>query len=1254
MELTNQTYLRSRVDMNLADSLRRKASNKISAGALGNARENAGGFSAGIRFKSNQYLLQTKRANIQNSLSYLEVQRNAIMEGRDIMERIALTKIKFDSPALNATDRKNLNTEFTELTEELISLREKKFNGVSLFTPTSTSSSELYGSSRTNLESGSGADNGVGISQHVIDYQDIRNIYDAGEAVRRGIAGLDVINFEADPVQRQIEKITIGGSIADGDVFELKLNELSSIREVESTHNISVTADAADEAAAIILTDPDGVPNSGDETYDQTPAHTMIRDKLIADINAKAANGKNGQFVTASASGANEILITSEGEGDPFDLFGVTSSGSVGTITETSNTGGVVNDAEERLVSIDFKHDTKNTGIALKVNDTVSVDINGATYTYRVDQTDIDTINGSLGDTTSNPQNYGAAALRVATGLAGAINTATGTNKAWADLADVQNTADGASLMVRSTERGNDLAIAGTGAVSINQAEVLPTATSFQFSLSDPARTLRAGDQFQIEKDGVGVLTFNYDLAAGVTNFSSWNDLATKLQSHPDGWFQTATVAGNTMTVTAAQEDLNVQPNFRARQLQTDDAGSLLANPTFASGTFVKETNWTNVVAQQGNGTGLTLDLTIDNSDGSLSATAVNNAGAGSYQEGDTVRVRGNALDGDFGTHDYVFTVDDVRGTIASFSGAASGQGASTYNYTGIATTAITGTGTGLTVNVVSDADGNIQVPTINAGGTGYANNNRFTIAGSDLNGGSGVNTYKVNVGAGGVVTGLSQVFGGGAQNDIQAKQNNSFTGLSATGGTGTGATFNVGMDSAGLISSLTVANAGTGYGEGDTLTIAAADITGTGGTGAVDVTFTINSLVAGTSQVNSVSYASGTAKMSFSNNNVTATGGAGSGLTLDVTTNRLGAVTAVAVNSNGQNYATGNTVTVDGAQLTDGGGASGTDNLSFTVGAVESDWTELYDTAAGGAQWKSTDPANAAYDAGFGARGLQRIAPPANAGMSDSIVAANAVGTAKVVELTVGNDPAAGQIAAGDQFTVTVTENLHPDETSGAWPENHTGGEGNRNGNPHAFSASVVAAAGETSAQVAARLETALDDARTAYVGGDARIDEDLPTIANVGNVLTLTSQKAGEDFDVALNYVSAADSLTGTGLHDFVTDPKGKFDPGTLSHQKNISPFSITKSTSYFEEMLAQNEAETSRLMKAQEHLENSMIHNETALGKIMDTDYAQASTQHIKGAMQMQMANNVIGKSMRMTDLLVDLTTNHHRGSMLNAKA
>ena len=44
MELTNHTYLRSRVDMQLADSLRRRASKKISRG-MTDAKSDAGGYS---------------------------------------------------------------------------------------------------------------------------------------------------------------------------------------------------------------------------------------------------------------------------------------------------------------------------------------------------------------------------------------------------------------------------------------------------------------------------------------------------------------------------------------------------------------------------------------------------------------------------------------------------------------------------------------------------------------------------------------------------------------------------------------------------------------------------------------------------------------------------------------------------------------------------------------------------------------------------------------------------------------------------------------------------------------------------------------------------------------------------------------------------------------------------------------------------------------------------------------------------------
>ena len=183
----------------------------------------------------------------------------------------------------------------------------------------------------------------------------------------------------------------------------------------------------------------------------------------------------------------------------------------------------------------------------------------------------------------------------------------------------------------------------------------------------------------------------------------------------------------------------------------------------------------------------------------------------------------------------------------------------------------------------------------------------------------------------------------------------------------------------------------------------------------------------------------------------------------------------------------------------------------------------------------------------------------------------------------------------------------------------------------------------------------TAIND----YIQGNftAAEQEHLPTASYEAatSSVVFTASKPGEDFNITVDFSSSADLMTGTGVWDYTTNPNGMGDPvGNRSETKNISPFSVTKSISYFEEMLAQNEAETSRLMKAMEHLENSMVHNEDALGKVQDTDYSQAAVEQMRNSVKVQMANNVIGKSMRMNDLLIDLTTKHHRGAMLNAKA
>ena len=76
----------------------------------------------------------------------------------------------------------------------------------------------------------------------------------------------------------------ISGNIADGDLFQLNLNELSSIREIESTHPIRYTATAADEALADV--------NGDGSVFDPTKTQEAVRDSLITLINAAAATGK--------------------------------------------------------------------------------------------------------------------------------------------------------------------------------------------------------------------------------------------------------------------------------------------------------------------------------------------------------------------------------------------------------------------------------------------------------------------------------------------------------------------------------------------------------------------------------------------------------------------------------------------------------------------------------------------------------------------------------------------------------------------------------------------------------------------------------------------------------------------------------------------------------------------------------------------------------------------------------------------------
>ena len=82
-------------------------------------------------------------ANVQNGLSFLEAQDAAQNRLGEIITRMAELRQRFDDTIRNSQDGTVYNREFKELKEEVKSIANKKFNGISLFSNENDDKSKL-------------------------------------------------------------------------------------------------------------------------------------------------------------------------------------------------------------------------------------------------------------------------------------------------------------------------------------------------------------------------------------------------------------------------------------------------------------------------------------------------------------------------------------------------------------------------------------------------------------------------------------------------------------------------------------------------------------------------------------------------------------------------------------------------------------------------------------------------------------------------------------------------------------------------------------------------------------------------------------------------------------------------------------------------------------------------------------------------------------------------------------------------------
>ncbi|MDA7757959.1 flagellin, partial [Opitutales bacterium] len=122
--------------------------------------DDAGGLAVSMKLGSSIARNKSIVANIQNAMSFGEVQDGALSSSAKIVDRMAELKALSLDVMKSTTDVENYNTEFKALQNQLLDLTTEKFNGVSLFNSTT---SKTFGTDVDNLtvitsdQGGSGA-----------------------------------------------------------------------------------------------------------------------------------------------------------------------------------------------------------------------------------------------------------------------------------------------------------------------------------------------------------------------------------------------------------------------------------------------------------------------------------------------------------------------------------------------------------------------------------------------------------------------------------------------------------------------------------------------------------------------------------------------------------------------------------------------------------------------------------------------------------------------------------------------------------------------------------------------------------------------------------------------------------------------------------------------------------------------------------------------------------------------------------------
>ena len=115
------------------DSLRKSLARLSSGKRIVSPADDAGGMAVAYKLDSKLSRTEAVRQNLQNGISYLQVQDGALTNVAKIVNRMSELRTMASDVTKNTQDVENYSKEFIELQRQLNQIRNEKFNGISLF-----------------------------------------------------------------------------------------------------------------------------------------------------------------------------------------------------------------------------------------------------------------------------------------------------------------------------------------------------------------------------------------------------------------------------------------------------------------------------------------------------------------------------------------------------------------------------------------------------------------------------------------------------------------------------------------------------------------------------------------------------------------------------------------------------------------------------------------------------------------------------------------------------------------------------------------------------------------------------------------------------------------------------------------------------------------------------------------------------------------------------------------------------------------